>query len=51
MSNVANFDTWTSFIIVLLIFNGLYALVILMIWKWDKILDVFTKKVENKEAR
>ena len=34
ITNIARFDTWTSFIIFILIWNLFYLLVILIIWKW-----------------
>ena len=36
--NAAIFDTWMPFIITIILFNGFFLLVTLMIWKWDKIL-------------
>lgn len=29
------FDTWTSFIITILLFNGFFLLITFLIWKWD----------------
>ncbi len=36
ITNTSDFDTWMSFIIFLLIFNGFFLLVTFVIWKWDK---------------
>jgi len=41
--NVATFDSWTPFIIFILLFNGFFLLVTFLIWKWDKFLTL--KKV------
>ena len=35
--NVTAFDSWTPFIISILIFNGFFLFVTFLIWKWDKI--------------
>ena len=40
--NTTRFDTWPSFIGFILMFNGVYLLVTLLIWKWDNM--PFTKK-------
>ncbi|PTM10638.1 MAG: hypothetical protein DA407_03365 [Bacteroidetes bacterium] len=34
--NGATFDTWTPFIITIILFNGFFLLVTFIIWKWDK---------------
>ncbi len=36
--NSVTFDAWMPFITMLILFNGFYLLVTLIIWKWDKIL-------------
>lgn len=36
VTNTATFDTWSSFILFLLLWNSIFLLVTLMIWKWDK---------------
>lgn len=41
---VATFDTWTPFIISILIFNGFFLLVTSFIWKWDKIVLLLKQK-------
>lgn len=38
ITNPNSFETWTSFIVFLIIFNGFFLLVTFVIWKWDKIL-------------
>ncbi|MCK0108843.1 CPBP family intramembrane metalloprotease [Flavobacteriaceae bacterium S0825] len=43
ISNVATFDAWTSFLITIILFNGFFLLVTLVIWKWDKILTLFKR--------
>ena len=35
--NVVMFDTWSPFIITIILFNGFMLLVTFFIWKWDKI--------------
>lgn len=40
---VVTFNTWTPFIISILIFNGFFLLVTFLIWKWDKILVLFKR--------
>lgn len=42
--NGATFDTWTPFIITLILFNGFFLLVTFLIWKWDKICDLIKRK-------
>ncbi len=37
LSNVNSLETWASFIVFLILFNGFFLLVTLLIWKWDKI--------------
>ena len=41
--NNATFDTWPSFIGSILIFNGFFLFVTLLIWKWDSILGIFKR--------
>lgn len=36
--NSVNFDTWTPFIITIILFNGFFLLITFIIWKWDKII-------------
>ena len=38
LSNVVTFDTWPPFIMMLLLTNGFFLLVTLVIWKWDVLL-------------
>lgn len=45
ITDVATFDTWTPFIISILIFNGFFLFVTLLIWKWDKISDLIKRKI------
>lgn len=35
LTDVNSFETWTSFIMFLVIFNGFFLLVTYVIWKWD----------------
>jgi membrane protease YdiL (CAAX protease family) len=37
LTDVNTFETWTPFIMFLVIFNGFFLLVTFIIWKWDKI--------------
>lgn len=37
LTDVNTFETWTPFIMFLVIFNGFFLLVTFLIWKWDKI--------------
>ena len=41
--NEVNFETWTPFIITIILFNGFFLLVTIIIWKWDTILRVFKR--------
>jgi membrane protease YdiL (CAAX protease family) len=41
--NGVNFDTWTPFIITIILFNGFFLLVTLIIWKWDKIIALLKR--------
>lgn len=36
IANLATFDSWPPFITMLILFNGFYLLVTLVIWKWRK---------------
>jgi len=49
--NPATFDNWTPFITSILIFNGVFLLVTLVIWKWDKIKTYLVLYNENKLQR
>lgn len=37
LTNVNTFETWTPFIVFLVIFNGFFLFVTFIIWKWDKL--------------
>lgn len=37
ITNQASFETWTSFILFLLLWNSIFLLVTFLIWKWDKL--------------
>ena len=43
ITDVAMFNTWTPFLISMLVFNGFFLLVTFIIWKWDKI-SIFIKR-------
>lgn len=43
IANPTTFESWMSFIIVLILFNGFFLLVAYIIWKWDKILKLIIK--------
>ena len=36
--NSVMFDSWIPFIMMIILFNGFYLLITLIIWKWDKII-------------
>lgn len=44
--NSVDFDTWTPFIITIILFNGFFLLVTFMIWKWDRTLLFIRKKAQ-----
>ena len=45
ITNAASFESWTPFIIYVLIFNGFFLFVTLLIWKWDKILGLIKRNI------
>ena len=44
ISNIVRFDTWTPFLLSMLIFNGFFLLVTFLIWKWNKVLILVKRK-------
>lgn len=48
--DIITFETWTPFIITLALFNGIYVFLILVIWKWDKILKHLKILIYKKKA-
>ncbi len=50
ITNNGTFETWTSFILFILLWNSFFLLVTLIIWKWDKIsLFNFLKIILKKD--
>jgi hypothetical protein len=41
LSEINTFETWTPFIMFLVIFNGFFLVVTYVIWKWDNIILLF----------
>ena len=48
VSNAANFETWTPFIVMLLLTNGFFLLVCWCIWRWDKMVFYFKHMANTK---
>ena len=47
VTNTANFDTWFSFILFLILWNCIFLFVTFLIWKWDKF-SFFKNKKKTK---
>ena len=43
-----SFETWTPFIIVIIIWNAFYLLITCLIWKWDAISGIIKPKTPSK---
>ena len=50
ITNQANFETWTSFIVFLLLWNSIFLFVTFLIWKWDQLPFLKSKKAENQSV-
>lgn len=44
ITNATTFETWTPFLVMLILTNGFYLLITFLIWKWDKLSQLLKNK-------